>query len=189
MGRPRRIRCRRSHDARPPRTKRIHEIMSRGAHAATRGQEKTSLRSHTRRRPRLETLDAHASRALRTANSSSRSPVISSRMGDGTRSCTGATLVLLSIGATRRSVFALIVSSGAKIVGVGAIVGLVLSVRAGFGLRGPSLASRRSIRSPVRLSPRSYSPWRWLRARFRHDAPHGWTRRSRCGMSDGGSRT
>jgi ABC-type antimicrobial peptide transport system permease subunit len=44
--------------------------------------------------------------------------------------------IRLAIGATRTSVFTLIVSSGTKTVGVGALVGLVLSVGAGFGLRG-----------------------------------------------------
>jgi predicted permease len=44
--------------------------------------------------------------------------------------------IRLAIGATRNSVFRLIVLSGAKVVGAGAVVGLVLSVAAGFGLRG-----------------------------------------------------
>jgi ABC-type antimicrobial peptide transport system permease subunit len=42
----------------------------------------------------------------------------------------------LAIGATRSNVFNLIVASGAKVVAVGAVVGLLLSVGAGFGLRG-----------------------------------------------------
>ena len=44
--------------------------------------------------------------------------------------------IRLAIGATRRSVFALIVTSGAKVIGAGAAIGLLLSVGAGFGLRG-----------------------------------------------------
>ena len=44
--------------------------------------------------------------------------------------------IRLAIGATRRSVFRLIVTSGAKVIGAGAVIGLVLSVGAGFGLRG-----------------------------------------------------
>jgi predicted permease len=44
--------------------------------------------------------------------------------------------IRLAIGATRGSVFKLIVASGAKVVAAGAVIGLVLSVGAGFGLRG-----------------------------------------------------
>jgi predicted permease len=44
--------------------------------------------------------------------------------------------IRLAVGATRGSVFKLIVVSGAKVVAAGAIIGLVLSVGAGFGLRG-----------------------------------------------------
>jgi predicted permease len=44
--------------------------------------------------------------------------------------------IRLAIGATRGSVFNLIVSSGAKVVALGAAFGLLLSVAAGFGLRG-----------------------------------------------------
>lgn len=44
--------------------------------------------------------------------------------------------IRLAIGATRGSVFKLIVASGAKVVAAGAVIGLALSVGAGFGLRG-----------------------------------------------------
>jgi predicted lysophospholipase L1 biosynthesis ABC-type transport system permease subunit len=44
--------------------------------------------------------------------------------------------IRLAIGATRGSVFKLIVASGAKVVAIGAVAGLLLSVAAGFGLRG-----------------------------------------------------
>jgi predicted permease len=44
--------------------------------------------------------------------------------------------IRLAIGATRGSVFKLIVASGAKVVAAGAVLGLGLSVGAGFGLRG-----------------------------------------------------
>ena len=44
--------------------------------------------------------------------------------------------IRLAIGATRGSVFNLIVASGAKVVAAGAVIGLLLSVGAGFGLRG-----------------------------------------------------
>jgi predicted permease len=44
--------------------------------------------------------------------------------------------IRLAIGATRGSVFKLIVASGAKVVAAGALIGLLLSVGAGFGLRG-----------------------------------------------------
>ena len=44
--------------------------------------------------------------------------------------------IRLAIGATRGSVFKLIVTSGAKVVAAGAVIGLLLSVGAGFGLRG-----------------------------------------------------
>jgi putative ABC transport system permease protein len=44
--------------------------------------------------------------------------------------------IRLAIGATRGSVFKLIVSSGAKVVALGAAIGLLLSVAAGVGLRG-----------------------------------------------------
>jgi predicted permease len=44
--------------------------------------------------------------------------------------------IRLAIGATRASVFKLIVTSGAKVVAAGAAIGLLLSVGAGFGLRG-----------------------------------------------------
>jgi putative ABC transport system permease protein len=44
--------------------------------------------------------------------------------------------IRLAIGATRRSVFPLVVSSGAETVALGAVNGLVLSVGAGAGLRG-----------------------------------------------------
>jgi ABC-type antimicrobial peptide transport system permease subunit len=43
--------------------------------------------------------------------------------------------IRLAIGATRADVFALIVSAGTKVVAIGAVAGLVLSVAAGFGLR------------------------------------------------------
>lgn len=44
--------------------------------------------------------------------------------------------IRLAIGATRSSVFRLIVANGAWVVGAGAAIGLALSVGAGFGLRG-----------------------------------------------------
>ena len=44
--------------------------------------------------------------------------------------------IRLAVGATRGTVFKLIVVSGAKVVAAGAGIGLVLSVGAGFGLRG-----------------------------------------------------
>jgi macrolide transport system ATP-binding/permease protein len=44
--------------------------------------------------------------------------------------------IRLAVGATRRSVFTLIVSSGAKVIGAGAVIGLLLSIGAGLGLRG-----------------------------------------------------
>jgi predicted permease len=44
--------------------------------------------------------------------------------------------IRLAIGATRGSVFKLIVASGAKVVTAGAVAGLLLSAAAGFGLRG-----------------------------------------------------
>ncbi len=44
--------------------------------------------------------------------------------------------IRLAIGATRRNVFTLIVSAGSKVVAIGAAAGLLLSVAAGFGLRG-----------------------------------------------------
>jgi ABC-type antimicrobial peptide transport system permease subunit len=44
--------------------------------------------------------------------------------------------IRLAIGATRESVFRLVVMNGVKVVAIGAIAGLGLSVGAGFGLRG-----------------------------------------------------
>ena len=44
--------------------------------------------------------------------------------------------IRLAVGATRANVFRLVVASGARVVGAGAVIGLLLSVGAGFGLRG-----------------------------------------------------
>lgn len=44
--------------------------------------------------------------------------------------------VRLAIGATRSNVFGLIVTSGARLVGIGAVIGLALSIGVGFSLEG-----------------------------------------------------
>ena len=51
---------RRSYDARPPRAQTPDPVPARRAHAATRRQEKTSLRGDPRGRPRASALDARA---------------------------------------------------------------------------------------------------------------------------------
>ncbi|HYU78704.1 MAG TPA: FtsX-like permease family protein [Vicinamibacterales bacterium] len=58
--------------------------------------------------------------------------------------------VRMAIGATRASVFRLVVSSGAKVVALGVVAGLVLSLGAGFGLRGLLIGVRPLMHSRTR---------------------------------------